>query len=150
MCIVCDLKKCSNSLIMFSILKFSFHCFFIIKYDFALSSILKMLIFKRFFFVSMNIFSIISSFKFDLHFVSRNSLIFLTNVIIILFISFLFINAITSFPFIHTLMIAIMMFFVKYDTHNNLDFFIISINFLYLEYQLDKFLLDSYIRYSSS
>ena len=150
MCIVCDLKKCLNSLIMFLIFKFSFYCFFIIKYDFALFSILKMLIFKRSHFVSMNIFSIVSFFKFDLHFISRNSLIFLTNAIVILFISSLFINIIISFFLTYIFMIIMMIFFVKYNTHNNFDLFIMSINFFYLKYQLDKFLFDLYIRYSSS
>ena len=134
---------------MLFIFKSFFHYFLIIKYNLTLSSILKMLIFKKPLFVLMNTFSIVSSFKFDLHFVSRNSLIFLINVVIILFISFLFINAIISFFFIYTLIIVMMMFFIKYNTYDNLDLFIISINFLYLRYQLDKFLLDSYIRHSS-
>ena len=149
MCIIYDLKRCLNSLIMLFIFKFSFYYFFIIKYDFALFSISKMLIFKRFRFISMNIFSIVSFFKFDLHFVSRNFLIFLINVIIIVFISFLFINVIIFFFLIHIFIIIIIMFFIKYDTHNNFDLFIISINFLYLKYQFDEFLLDLYIRYSS-
>ena len=150
MCIVYDSKRCLDFLIMLFILKFSFHCFFIIKYDFALSSILKMLIFKRFYFVSINTFSIISFFKFDLHFILRNSLIFLTSVVIIVFISFLFINVIISFFFIYILIIIIMMFLVEYNTHNNFDLFIISIDFLCLGYQFDEFLFDLYIRYSSS
>ena len=148
MCIIYDLKRCLNFLIMLLIFKFSFHCFFIIKYNLALSSILKMLIFKRFRFVLMSIFSIVSFFKFDLHFVLRNSLIFLISVVIIIFISFLFINIIISFLFIYIFMIIIMMFFIKYNTHDNFDLFIILIDFLCLKYQFDKFLFDSYIRYS--
>ena len=46
-------------------------------------------------------------------------------------------------------MIAIMIFFVKYNIYNNFDLLIISINFLYLKYQFDKFLFNLYIRYSS-
>ena len=47
-------------------------------------------------------------------------------------------------------MIVVIEFFIKYDTHNNLDFFfIISIDFFCLRYQLDKSLLNSYIRYLS-
>ena len=134
MCIVYDSKKYLNSLIMLFILKFFFHYFLIMKYDLALSSISKMLIFKSFRFVSINTFSIISFFKFNLYFVSRNFLIFLTNVIVIVFISSLSINVIIFFFLIHILMITMIMFFVKYNTHNNLDLFIISINFLYLRY----------------
>lgn len=150
MCIVYNSKRCLNSLIMFFILKFFFQSFLIIKYDFALFSISKMLIFKRSRFVSIDTFSIISFFTFDLHLVSRNSLIFLISVVIIVLISFLFINAIIFFSLIHIFMIAIMMFFVRYDTHDNFDFLIISVDFLCLEYQLDKSLLDSYIRHLSS
>ena len=150
MCIVYNLKRCLDSLIMLFIFKFSFYCFFIIRYSLALSSILKILIFKRPRFVSIDIFSIISFFKFDLHLISRNFLIFLINVIVIMFASFLFINAIIFFSLIYIFIIVIMMFFVKYNTHDNLDLLIISINFLYLRYQFDKFLLDSYIRHLSS
>ena len=150
MCIVCDSKRYLNSLIMLPILKSSFHCFFIIKYDFALSSISKMLTFKRSYFVSIDTFSIVSLFTFNLHLISRNSLIFLINAVIIVLISFLFINVITSFFFIYTLMIAIIIFFVRYNTHNNFDFLIMSIDFLCLEYQFDKFLFDLYIRHLSS
>ena len=47
-------------------------------------------------------------------------------------------------------MIVVIEFFVEYDTHNNLDFFfIISIDFLYLRYQLDEFLLNLCIRHLS-
>ena len=47
-------------------------------------------------------------------------------------------------------MIIVIEFFIKYDTHNNLDFsFIISIDFLYLKYQFDKSLLNLYIRHLS-
>ena len=47
-------------------------------------------------------------------------------------------------------MIIVIEFFIKYDAHNNLDFFfIISINFLYLKYQFDESLLNLYIRYLS-
>ena len=135
---------------MLFIFKFSFHYFLIIKYNLTLSSILKILIFKRSRFVSIDIFSIVPFFKFNLHFVSRNLLTFLINVIIIVFILSLFINVIISSPSIHIFIIAIIMFFVKYDTHNNFDLLIISINFLYLKYQPDKSLLNLYIRYSLS
>ena len=133
-CIVYDLKRCLNSLIMLFILKFSFYCFLIIRYNLALFLISKMLILKRFYFVSMNTFSIISFLRFGLHFILRNSLIFLISVVIIVFVSFLFINVIISFFLTHTLIITIMIFFVKYDTHDNFDLFIISIDFLYLKY----------------
>ena len=148
--IVYDSKRCLNSIIMFLIPKLFFHYFFIIRYDFALFSISKILIFKRPRFISIGIFSIISFSKFDLYLISRNFLIFLINVIIILFISFLFINIITFSPFTYIFIIAIIMFFVRYNTHNNFDFLIMSIGFLYLKYQLDKFLFDLYIRYLSS
>ena len=61
---------------------------------------------------------------------------------------YLFINVIISFFLINILMIAIIMFFVKYNTYNNFNLLIMSIDFLYLKYQLDKFLLNLYIRYS--
>ena len=98
-CIVYDFHKCLNFLIMFFILKFSFHCFLIIKNDFILSSILKVLIFKKSRFISMNIFSIVFSFKLNLHFIFKKSLIFFINVIIIIFVCFLFINVIIFFFF---------------------------------------------------
>ena len=132
--IVYDSKRYLSSLIMFFILKSSFHYFLIIKYNLTLSSILKMLIFKKSHFISINTFSIIPFLKFNLHFISRNSLIFLINVIIIVFISFLFINVITFSFLIHILIITIMMFFVKYDTHDSFDLFILSIDFLCLKY----------------
>ena len=132
------------------VFKFSFHCLFIIRYDLALSSISKILTLKRPRFVSIDTFSTVPFFKFNLHLVSRNFLTFLINAVIIIFALFLFINIITSSPFTYTLIITIMISFVKYDTHNNLDFLIISIDFLCLRYQLDKFLLDSYIRHLSS
>ena len=48
-------------------------------------------------------------------------------------------------------MIIIIEFFIKYNMYNNFDFFlIILISFLYLRYQFDKFLLNLYIRHSSS
>ena len=47
-------------------------------------------------------------------------------------------------------MIVVIGFFVKYDMHNNLDFFfIMSIGFFCLRYQFDESLLNSYIRYLS-
>ena len=135
---------------MLLILKFSFHCLFIIKYDFMLFLISKMFILKRSRFMSTNIFLIIFFFKLNLHFIFKNSLIFLISVIIIVFVSFLFINAIISFFFIDIFMIIIIVFFVKYNAYNNFNLLIISIDFLYLKYQLDEFLFNLYIRYSLS
>ena len=60
-------------------------------------------------------------------------------------ISFLFINVIIFFFFINILIIIDIVFFIKYDTHNNINLLIISIDFLCLKYHLDKFLLNSYI-----
>ena len=147
--IVYNFHKCRDSLIMLFILKFFFHCLFIIKYNLALSLISKVLIFKKPRFILINILSIVFSFKLNLHFIFKKPLIFLINVIIIVFISFLFINVIIFFFSINTLIITIIMFFIKYNTHNNFELLIISINFLYLRYQLNKFLLDLYIRYLS-
>ena len=150
MCIVYDFYKCLDSLIMLFIFKFFFHCFLIIKYDFALFLISKMLIFKKSRLISTNIFSIVSFFKFDLHFIFKKSLIFFINVVIIIFISFLFINALIFFFSINIFMIVIIVFFIKYNAYNNFDLIIISIDFLCLRYQLDEFLFDSYIRHLSS
>ena len=71
-CIVYDFYKCFDFFIIFSILRFSFYYLFIIIYDFALYLISKVLVFKRSFFISINILSIISSFKLSLHFVFKN------------------------------------------------------------------------------
>ena len=95
--IVYDFHKCFDFLIILLILKSFFHYLFIIKYGFTLSLILKMLIFKKSRFVSTDIFSIVSSFKLNLHFVFKKSLIFLINVIVIIFIFSLFINIIIFF-----------------------------------------------------
>ena len=121
---------------MLLILKFSFHYFVNIKNYLILFSILKMLIFKKSLFIFINTFFIILFFKLSLHFVFKKSLIFLINVIIFSL-------------FINTFIIIVIVFSIKYDMHNNFDFLIISINFLYLKYQLDEFLFDLYIRYSS-
>ena len=59
MCIVCDFYKCFDFLIMLFIFKFYFYCLFIIKYDFALFLISKMLIFKKPRLMLINIFSIV-------------------------------------------------------------------------------------------
>ena len=150
MCIICDSHKYLNFFIMFSISRSFFYYLFIIKYNFTLYSISKMLVFKKSFFVLINIFSIISSFKFDLHFVFKKFLIFFINIVIIILISSLFINVIIFFFFIDILIIVEIVFFVKYDTHNNMNLLIILIDFLCLKYQLDEFLFDSYIRYPSS
>ena len=72
MCIICDFHKCFDFLIMFFIFKFSFYYLLIIKNDFTLFSTLKMLIFKKSRFVSTNILSIVSFFKLNLHFISKN------------------------------------------------------------------------------
>ena len=149
-CIVCDFYKCFDSFTILLIFKFFFHCLFIIKYNFALYSISKVLVFKRSLFVLINIRLIISSSKLSLHFVFKKSLIFFINVIIIVLISFLFINAIIFFFLIDILIIVDIIFFIKYNAYNNIGFLIISIDFLCLEYHFDEFLFDSYIRYSSS
>ena len=49
-----------------------------------------------------------------------------------------------------TLIIVDIVFFVKYNAHNNINLLIISIDFFYLRYHLDESLFDLYIRYSSS
>ena len=97
MYIIYDFYKCFNFLIIFLIFKFSFHCLLIIKYNFILSLISNVLVFKRPFFISINIFSIVFSLTLNLHFVFKKSLIFLINVVIIMFIYFLFINIIIYF-----------------------------------------------------
>ena len=128
-----------------------FHCFSNIKNDFTLSMILNMPFFNISLFVFINTFEISFILRLSLHFDFKNSLILLINVVVIVLISFLSINVIIFFFFINTLMIVVIEFFVKYDTHNNLDFFfIISIDFFYLRYQLDESLLNSYIRHLSS
>ena len=86
----------------------------------------------------------------NLHFVFKKPLIFLINVVIIVFIYFLFINVIIFFFSIDIFMIVIIVFFVKYDAYNNFDLLIILIDFLFLEYQFDEFLFDLCIRYLSS
>ena len=108
-----------------------------------------MLILKVFFFYFHNIFSIISAFKLNLHFIFKKLLIFLINIIIIIFVSFLLINVIISFFSMNIFIIINIEFFVRYNIYNNFNFLIISINFFYLRYQLDKFLLNLYIRHSS-
>ena len=149
-CIICDLNFSFNFVIMLFTLKFSFHYFFKIINDFILLIILNVFFFNISYFVFINIFEISFILTLDLHFVFRNSLIFLISVVVIILISFLSINVITSFFFINIFIIVIIEFFVKYDTHNNFDFFfIISINFLCLRYQLDESLLNLYIRYLS-
>ena len=108
-----------------------------------------MFVFKRSFFASINIFSIVSSFKLDLHLIFKKLLIFFNNVIVIVLIFSLFINVIIFFFFIDIFMIVDIIFFVKYNAYNNISLLIISIDFFCLKYHLDEFLLDSYIRYSS-
>ena len=110
-----------------------------------------MFTFKKSFFIFINIFSIFFIFELNLHFVFKKLLIFLINVIIIVFVFYLLINVIIFFFFIDIFIIINIEFFVKYNAHNNLNLiFIILINFLYLKYQFDKFLLNLYIRYLSS
>ena len=112
--------------------------------------ILNVLFFNFSRFIFINIFEISPILTLRLHFVFKNSLLFLINVIVIVLILFLLINVIIFSFFINTLIIAVIKFFVKYNIYNNFDFsFIISIDFLYLKYQLDKSLLNSYIRYLS-
>ena len=122
-------------IIMLFTFKLFFHYFFNIKNNFALLIILNVFIFKRFIFISVTILTIFFIFEINLHFVFENLLIFLINVIIIIFVFCLSINIIIIFFFIHIFIIIVIEFFVKYNTHNNLNlFFIISINFLYLKY----------------
>ena len=149
-CIIYDSNFSFNLITMLFTLKSFFHYFSNIKNDFALSMILNMLSLNISLFVFINTFEISFILMLNLHFVFKNPLILLINVIVIVLISFLSINVIIYFFFINILIIAVIEFFVKYNTHNNLDFFfIISINFLYLRYQLDKSLLNSYIRHLS-
>ena len=146
--IICDLNFLFDFITILFTLKSFFYCFSNIKNDLALLMILNMFSFNISLFVFINIFKISFILILNLHFVFKNSLIFLINVIIIILISFLSINVIISFFSINIFIIVVIEFFVKYDTYNNLDFFfIISIDFLYLRYQFDKSLLNSYIRY---
>ena len=127
-------------------LKSFFHCFSNIKNDRALFIIMNVLFFKISFLIFIKIFIIIFVFKFDLHLFFKKKLIFLTNVVIIIFISFLSINVIIFSFFIDILIIVVIEYFIKYNIYNNLNFFlIISIDLFYLKYQLDKFLLNLYI-----
>ena len=119
---------------MLSTLKFSFHYFCNIKNNFILFSILKMLILKRFLFIFKNTFFIIFSFKLSLHFIFKKSLNFLINIIIIIFVFYLFINIIIYFFLIDIFIIIIIVFSMRYNVYNNFNFLIISINFLYLKY----------------
>ena len=96
--IICDFHKCLDFLIMLSTLKFSFHCFFNIKNNLTLFSISKVLIFKKFLFVFINIFFIVFFFKLSLHFVFKKPLIFLINIIVIMFF-FLYLLMLLSFSF---------------------------------------------------
>ena len=86
--IIYDFYKCLNSFIIFFIFKFSFHYLFIIKYNLALYLILKMFIFERFFFVLIDICSIVFFLKLNLHLIFKKPLIFFINVIIIILIFF--------------------------------------------------------------
>ena len=147
-CIVYNSNFSLNLVTMLSTFKSFFYCFSNIKNDLALSMILNVLSLNISVFVFINFFEIFSILKLNLHFIFKIFLIFLINAVIIIFISFLSINIIIFFFFINIFIIAVIEFFVKYDTHNNLDFFfIISIDFLCLRYQLDKSLLNSYIRH---
>ena len=132
-------------------LKSFFHCFFNIKNNFILLMILNVLSFNISYFIFINIFEIFFVLKMNLHFVFKKKIIFLINVVDIVLILFLSINVIISFFSINIFIIIVIKFFIKYDIYNNLDFFFnISIDFLYLEYQLDKSLLNLYIRHLSS
>ena len=134
-CIICDSNFSFNLIIMLFTFRSFFYCFSNIKNDLALSMILNVFSLNISFFVFIKNFEISFVLTLSLHFVFKNSLIFLINVVVIVLISFLLINVIISFFFINTLIIVVIEFFIKYDTHNNLDFFfIISINFFYLRY----------------
>ena len=131
-------------------LKSSFHYFSKIINDFALLMTLNVLSLNISHFIFTNIFEISLVLTLRLHFIFKNSLIRLINIVVIVLISFLSINVIISFFSINILIIAVIEFFIKYDIHDNLDlFFIMSIDFLCLRYQFDKSLLNSYIRYLS-
>ena len=71
------------------------------------------------------------------------------SLLLYLFLFYLLMLLFFSFS-IDIFMIIIIVFFVKYDAYNSFDLLIISIDFLYLKYQLDEFLFNLYIRYSSS
>ena len=149
-CIICDSNFSFDFVTMLSTPRSSFHCFLKIINDLTLSMILNVLSFNISYFVFINIFKISSVLTLKLHFVFKNPLIFLINAVVIVLISFLSINAIIFSFSINTLIIIVIEFFVKYNMHNNLGFFfIISIDFLYLKYQFDKSLLNSYIRHLS-
>ena len=149
-CIVCDSNFSFNFVIMLPTPRSSFHCFSKIINNLALLIILNVLFLNISRFVFINIFEISFVLTLGLHFVFKNPLIFLISVVVIVLISSLLINIIISFFFINIFIIVVIEFFVKYDTHNNLNlFFIISIDFLYLEYQFNESLLNSCIRYLS-
>ena len=131
--------------------KSSFYYFSNIKNDLVLSINLNMLSFKISLFIFIKIFDISFILTLDLHFVFKNLLDFLINAVVIILISFLLINIIIFFFSIDTFIIIVIECFIKYNTQNNFDFFFIMlINFLYLKYQFDKSLLNSYIRHLSS
>ena len=149
-CIVCDSNFSFDFVTMLFTLRSFFHCFLKIINDFTLLMILNVFFFNISHFVFINIFEISSILTLNLYFVFKNSLIFLISAVIIMLISFLSINVIISFFFINIFMIVVIEFFVKYDTHDNFDFFfIMSIDFFYLRYQFDESLLNLYIRYLS-
>ena len=124
-CIICDSNFSFNSVTMLPTPKSSFHYFPKIINDFTLSMILNVLSLNISHFIFINTFEISSILKLNLHFVFKNSLIFLINAVIIVLISFLSINVIISFFSINIFMIIVIKFFVKYDTHDNLDFFLL-------------------------
>ena len=134
-CIICDSNFFFDFITMLFTLKSSFYCFFKIINNLALLMILNVFSLNISRFIFINIFEISFILTLRLHFIFRNPLIFLINAIVIVLISFLLINAIIFFFSINIFMIIIIRFFIKYDTHDNLDFFfIISIDFLYLGY----------------
>ena len=149
-CIICDSNFFFDFVTILFTLRSSFYYFSKIINDFVLLMILNVFSLNIFRFIFIDIFEISFILTLRLHFVFRNLLILLINVVVIILISFLSINVIIFSFFINIFIIIIIEFFVKYDTHNNFDFFfIISIDFLCLEYQLDKFLLNLYIRHLS-
>ena len=148
-CIVCD-SKVSLNLVTILFTPKSFFCFSNIRNDFALSIILNVLSLKISLFVFIKIFNISFVLTLSLHFVFKNFLILLINIVVIILISFLSISAIIFFFFIDIFIIVVIGCFVKYNTHDNFDFFfIMSINFLCLKYQFDKSLLNLCIRHLS-
>ena len=134
-CIVYDSNFPFNFVIMLFTFKSSFYYFFKIINDLILLTILNVFSFNISRFVFISIFEIFSILTLGLHFVFKNSLIFLINAIVIVLVLFLSINVIIFFFAINIFMIVVIEFFVEYDMHDNFGLsFIMSIDFLCLGY----------------